>query len=142
MGGSALPCRNFYTLHSMPPHIKPPKRRKTRPPPPTERRPRLPCEVVDIIIGNIDDDLEALKAAIALRRIQQVDTLIPKIHNLLDSASANGLVEILEWWKASGLPLKYTCLTMDRASRNGHVEVMAWWKESGIYVKYSFDAMN
>ncbi|KAI8799659.1 hypothetical protein BJ742DRAFT_883596 [Cladochytrium replicatum] len=71
----------------------------------------------------------------------------------IDQASANGYVAVLEWWRSSGLPLKYSSrdgivfshgvLPMDLASKGGHlasangyVRVMDWWIESGLELKY------
>jgi hypothetical protein len=54
----------------------------------------------------------------------------------LNWASSNGQVAVLEWWKNSGLPLKYDKETLNMASLNGHVAVLEWWKNSGLELKY------
>ncbi|KAI8804114.1 hypothetical protein BJ742DRAFT_776596 [Cladochytrium replicatum] len=76
----------------------------------------------------------------------------------MDSASSRGLVDILEWWRMSGLHLKYTrvgmdvevredwckCLTasMNFASRNGHLQVLEWWMRSGLRMRWDNLAMD
>ncbi|KAI9218489.1 hypothetical protein BC828DRAFT_407539 [Blastocladiella britannica] len=41
----------------------------------------------------------------------------------MDWASRNGHVDVLEWWRNSGLELTYSEDAMDWASKNGHVDV-------------------
>jgi hypothetical protein len=60
----------------------------------------------------------------------------------LDLASYGGQVKVLEWWKNSGLELKYTENALYWASRNGHAEVLEWWKNSGLELKYNICALN
>uniref|UniRef100_A0A6C0E818 Ankyrin repeat protein n=1 Tax=viral metagenome TaxID=1070528 RepID=A0A6C0E818_9ZZZZ len=60
----------------------------------------------------------------------------------LDYASSKGHVNVLEWWKHSGLPLKYSSNSIDDASRNGHINVLEWWKNSGLPLEYSDDALD
>ena len=56
----------------------------------------------------------------------------------VDMASANGLIDVLEWWWwASPLELKYTFYAIDLAIRNGHSDVVRWWLNSGFIIKYS-----
>ncbi|KAI8815529.1 uncharacterized protein EV422DRAFT_374313 [Fimicolochytrium jonesii] len=53
-----------------------------------------------------------------------------------DGASMNGFVSVLDWWKTSGLALKFTARAND-ASRNGHIKVLDWWKSSsGLTCKW------
>ncbi|KAI9217509.1 hypothetical protein BC828DRAFT_418058 [Blastocladiella britannica] len=60
----------------------------------------------------------------------------------MDDASRNGHVDVLEWWRNSGLELKYTRQAMDDASCNGHVDVLEWWRHSGLELKYTHQAMD
>jgi hypothetical protein len=46
--------------------------------------------------------------------------------NIMDEASQNGHVTVLEWWRDSGWEYRYSSKTMDRASANGHVAVLDW----------------
>ena len=53
----------------------------------------------------------------------------------LNDASREGHIHILQWWKSSGLPLRYG-LVMDVASSFGHLTVLEWWKNSGLTLNY------
>ncbi|KAI9310546.1 putative ankyrin repeat protein [Zopfochytrium polystomum] len=58
----------------------------------------------------------------------------------MDGASANGYTAALEWWKESGLELRYEW-AMSCASGRGHLDVLQWWRDSGLPLKYK-SAMN
>jgi len=60
----------------------------------------------------------------------------------IDCASANGYVDVLEWFKNSGYELKYTFRSINFASKNGHVDVLEWFKNSGYEFKYTSYAVN
>ena len=60
----------------------------------------------------------------------------------IDNICAIGDVKFLEWWKNSGLPLKYTTNSMDNASHNGHINVLDWWLKSGLELKYTNSALD
>jgi hypothetical protein len=48
----------------------------------------------------------------------------------IDSASRAGFVHVLEWWRVSGLPLRYTERSLESASAEGHIPVLDWWKQA------------
>ncbi|KAL9611383.1 MAG: hypothetical protein Q9167_003958 [Letrouitia subvulpina] len=48
----------------------------------------------------------------------------------LDLASKAGFVHVLEWWRASDLPLRYTDSALEQASLNGRMEVLEWWRKA------------
>jgi hypothetical protein len=49
-------------------------------------------------------------------------------------ASANGYVNVLEFWKQSGLELKYTEEAIDNTF---YLNVLHWWFNSGLELKYT-----
>ena len=57
-------------------------------------------------------------------------------------ACAFGDIRFLEWWKHSGLELKYSNNALDTASNNGHINVLTWWIKSGLPLKYSNNALD
>ncbi|KAK3381483.1 flavoprotein [Podospora didyma] len=48
----------------------------------------------------------------------------------LNLASMRGFVQVLEWWRRSGLPLKYTEAAFELASSKGHLHVLEWWRDA------------
>ncbi len=50
----------------------------------------------------------------------------------LDAASKAGFIHILEWWRASGLPLRYTEAALEQASSRGSLEVLEWWRNASL----------
>ncbi|KAJ1565135.1 hypothetical protein HK405_013076 [Cladochytrium tenue] len=46
----------------------------------------------------------------------------------VDWASRNGHVAVLDWWRDSGLDVRYTAAAMDGASAAGHLHVLEWWR--------------
>ncbi|KAI9348937.1 hypothetical protein DFJ73DRAFT_834325 [Zopfochytrium polystomum] len=58
------------------------------------------------------------------------------------SASENGRVAVLQWWKESGYDLKFTEWAIVAASLNCHIAVLDWWKDSRLELKYSSYAMD
>ncbi|KAI8802695.1 hypothetical protein BJ742DRAFT_832345 [Cladochytrium replicatum] len=60
----------------------------------------------------------------------------------MNRASMDGSVAVLDWWRHSGLALRYNHWAMDGASKNGHTEVLEWWKNSGLHLDYTTDAVD
>ncbi|KAA8644518.1 hypothetical protein EYZ11_004612 [Aspergillus tanneri] len=52
------------------------------------------------------------------------------IADAMDGASRAGFVNVLEWWRTSGLELRYTERALESASAEGRVEVLDWWKKA------------
>jgi hypothetical protein len=53
----------------------------------------------------------------------------------IDGACRNGHVAVLDWWKRSGLELKYSDASLEHASAVGHIPVLDWWKRSGLQLR-------
>lgn len=49
------------------------------------------------------------------------------IADAMDGASRAGFVDVLEWWRFSGLELRYTERALEAASAEGRVSVLEWW---------------
>ena len=62
---------------------------------------------------------------------------IPKDYgdDCIDEACRHGQLEVLEWWRSSGLPLQYTEAALENASARGHLHILGWWKHSGLPLK-------
>ncbi|KAL3465945.1 hypothetical protein BJX64DRAFT_33378 [Aspergillus heterothallicus] len=52
------------------------------------------------------------------------------IADAMDGASRAGFVDVLEWWRNSGLELRYTEKALEAASAEGRVAVLDWWKKA------------
>jgi len=52
------------------------------------------------------------------------------IADAVDGASRAGFVNVLEWWRTSGLELRYTERALESASAEGRVDVLEWWKNA------------
>ena len=63
-------------------------------------------------------------------------------YDFIDSASKNGHIDVLEWFKNSGYKFKYSVNAIKLASQNCHVNVLKWFKNSGYEFKYSADAID
>ncbi|KAF2123932.1 flavo protein [Dothidotthia symphoricarpi CBS 119687] len=51
----------------------------------------------------------------------------------MDNASRANSLRTLDWWYASGLPLKYTEASLEQASSQGHIQVLEWWQSHSRY---------
>ncbi|KAI9324939.1 hypothetical protein DFJ73DRAFT_870918 [Zopfochytrium polystomum] len=51
-------------------------------------------------------------------------------------------VEILQWWKDSGLDFAYSNRAIESACSKGRVDLLQWWKDSGLPLKYDARAME
>ncbi|KAL3470750.1 hypothetical protein BJX99DRAFT_41366 [Aspergillus californicus] len=52
------------------------------------------------------------------------------IADAMDGASRAGFIGVLEWWRFSGLELRYTERALESASAEGRVAVLDWWKQA------------
>ena len=50
----------------------------------------------------------------------------------VDGASRNGHLQVLEWWRRSGLELKYTDAALEQATMKGQLSVLEWWRDSAM----------
>lgn len=50
----------------------------------------------------------------------------------LDSASKAGFIGVLDWWRNSRLPLRYTEAALEQASSRGNLEVLEWWRKASL----------
>ncbi|KAI4284398.1 MAG: hypothetical protein L6R38_001451 [Xanthoria sp. 2 TBL-2021] len=66
---------------------------------------------------------------------QRSPTFLSKEYNndAMDFASKSGFVHVLEWWRCSGLPLRYTDAALEQASSQGHIAVLHWWRGASNY---------
>ncbi|KAI8803020.1 hypothetical protein BJ742DRAFT_830951 [Cladochytrium replicatum] len=55
----------------------------------------------------------------------------------IEVACKDGHLDVLDWWKFSKLPLKYTPRSINQASELRRIDVWNWWKSSGLQPKYT-----
>lgn len=55
----------------------------------------------------------------------------------IKNASENGQIKTLQWWKDTGLKLKYCRRAIDYATANGMITSLNWWLNSGLNMSYS-----
>ncbi|KAI8809852.1 hypothetical protein BJ742DRAFT_802637 [Cladochytrium replicatum] len=48
----------------------------------------------------------------------------------------------LQWWKSSGLELKWSSEAIDYASEKGRLDVLEWWQDSGLEMKWNWKAFE
>ena len=56
-------------------------------------------------------------------------------HKAMAWASQEGHIDVLDWWKQSGLQCKYTRAAGIHTCENGHVDFLGWWYQSGLQRK-------
>jgi hypothetical protein len=54
----------------------------------------------------------------------------------VDGASKSGFVHVLDWWRKSGLTMKYSEAALEQASSKGHLLVLEWWKQASMHQGY------
>lgn len=94
----------------------------------------------DLFRSTFGHTLLPTKASAVFGRIAILDwwntspSFLTKEYNAeaLDSASRAGYIHILEWWRASGLPLKYTEAALEQASSRGNIDVLEWWRNASL----------
>jgi ATP-dependent Lon protease len=80
--------------------------------------------------------------------ISQADSIQPDSYTSesIDNASANGKIEVLEWWKNASakynIELKYTEKAINLASKYGKIDSLNWWINSGLELKYNHNAID
>jgi hypothetical protein len=47
----------------------------------------------------------------------------------VDGASRQGFIDVLDWWKNSGLGLVFSEAALEQASSAGHMTVLEWWRD-------------
>ena len=68
-------------------------------------------------------------------------TLEYSVHTI-ESASLGSQIEVLEWWKNSGLELKYTDIPVYDIVLNNNITLFNWWINSGLPIKISPDTIT
>ncbi|KAI9336231.1 hypothetical protein DFJ73DRAFT_646803 [Zopfochytrium polystomum] len=58
------------------------------------------------------------------------------------TAMDNAPVRTLQWWKDSGIELRYTEYSMNTLTYETDIPELQWWKDSGLELKYSHDSMD
>ena len=105
--------------------------------------PSLPTELIENICLSAPTPEDSLRLCAALRYVHLYKYILPRCKFAdMFNLSRKGQKEGLQWWKCSGLPLKYSTHAMDYASEKGHVHVLQWWKDSGLqllYTRYAID---
>jgi len=62
--------------------------------------------------------------------------------DVLGYVSIKGNINILNWWKNSGLPWDYSKSLLNSASYYGHIDVLTWFLNSGLELKYDEAALR
>ncbi|GAA6016065.1 hypothetical protein JCM11491_000657 [Sporobolomyces phaffii] len=56
----------------------------------------------------------------------------------IDEASRHGQVQVLDFWRDSGLPLNYSEAALDSATIKRQLGSLEWWKNSGLPLKIGY----
>ncbi|AGD92793.1 hypothetical protein LBA_00875 [Megavirus lba] len=92
---------------------------------------------------NIQDNHHIMDFASSDNRVDILDWYIESGYQLhysnkaINSASVKNNIDVLNWWLYSGLDLKYDRSAIDIASAYGNIDVLNWWLNSGLELKYS-----
>lgn len=107
----------------------------------------LPENDPDFKMVKLNDKYRANKIILGKRySLEDPDTFkkldLQMDYGIIDNASRDGNINILQKWKDSGVELVYSDAAINWASRNNHINVLDWWKNSGLELKYSYKAMD
>ncbi|KNE69321.1 hypothetical protein AMAG_13693 [Allomyces macrogynus ATCC 38327] len=101
----------------------------------------VPEFIDDVVLGyGLDVATRMGHARVLEYAARQEYVQMPREHmGGLDAPSAGGFVEVLEWWRKSGMPVTYSTRALTAASEAGHVHVLEWWGKSGLQLKLPRD---
>lgn len=69
-----------------------------------------------------------------------IDTLV-----IQNSRTLEEILSILQWWKDSGLEMKYTIAAIDTLycrDKKSIIKILDWWKDSGLEMKYTDNCID
>lgn len=91
--------------------------------------------------GNILDWASENNRIDVLNEWKKLKIYLPYTCNTMDLASKNNNIKILQWWFDYG-ETQYSENAINWASNRGHVDILKWWKKSGLLLKYDGDAIS
>lgn len=93
------------------------------------------------VIEELIDQASELNEPIILQWLFERSDDFPYDATVIDKSSEYGAIASLEWWKNSGLELRYTENAMMNADCFGkeeeQIETLNWWRNSGLFLKYN-----